>query len=513
MAGLESSKIILSDDFVDLEQFPLAIRDSLSSSVRYNGSDYLLTSSSKTWEAAQAEAQQLGGNLVTINDAAEDSWLRENFGQDEGFWMGLSDKDQEGEFKWASGEAVDYTNWAAGEPNDYNGNQDYGRTNFGSYRQWDDEHDTTELRGIIEIDVNAPEPMAPSTPITTEPTNDDATYGDSRYVVIDESLTWEAAQAKAEEMGGNLVTINDAAEDAWLQQAFGHDEGFWMGLSDRTQEGSFQWASGEDVTYTNWAPGEPNDYNGTQDYGRTNFGNNRQWDDEHDYTTLKSIVEIKSNSEPVIDPVINPSNEELGPTLPEGEGTGGNPESVDGSLFYNGSRYVLTQYNTWDGAQAEAQQLGGNLVTINDAAEDEWLQEAFGRDQDLWMGATDRDQEGNFQWVSGEDSTYSNWAPGEPNDWRGNQDYGRINYGDSRQWDDDQESTIRQGIVEIKYNDEVSVPPTPLVTPTSPTPSRHSNASYTSRHFNPSHNLSRLCDLQRPSLFSKSVGYLGRGRS
>jgi hypothetical protein len=74
------------------------------------------------------------------------------------------------------------------------------------------------------------------------------------------STTWTDAQAQAVAAGGNLVTINDAAEQNWLSSVFGTTELFWIGLTDRVTEGVFQWVSGQPVTYTNWAPREPNNY-------------------------------------------------------------------------------------------------------------------------------------------------------------------------------------------------------------------------------------------------------------
>ncbi|MEL7225662.1 MAG: DUF4347 domain-containing protein, partial [Cyanobacteria bacterium J06576_12] len=46
----------------------------------YRGNQYVLTSSAKTWQQAQAEAESLGGNLVTINTAQEENWLKQTFG-------------------------------------------------------------------------------------------------------------------------------------------------------------------------------------------------------------------------------------------------------------------------------------------------------------------------------------------------------------------------------------------------------------------------------------------------
>ncbi len=56
-------------------------------------------------------------------------------------------------------------------------------------------------------------------------------------------------QATAE--NAYLVSINDQAEDEWLQGVF-ERETFWIGLSDTAEEGKWAWHSGEPVTYTNW---------------------------------------------------------------------------------------------------------------------------------------------------------------------------------------------------------------------------------------------------------------------
>lgn len=85
----------------------------------------------------------------------------------------------------------------------------------------------------------------------------------------------------------------------------------------------------------------------------------------------------------------------------------------------NGHKYYLLEQASWTTSQAEAVSLGGHLVTINDAAENEWILDTFGSydgtDRNLWIGLNDADIEGNFVWASGETSAYTNWVLGEPN--------------------------------------------------------------------------------------------------
>lgn len=65
--------------------------------------------------------------------------------------------------------------------------------------------------------------------------------------------------------------------------------------------------------------------------------------------------------------------------------------------------------------------LGGNLATINDAAEHAFVFNTFAPlangDGDAWMiiGLEDIDADGNFHWFSGETPEFSAWGPNEPN--------------------------------------------------------------------------------------------------
>ena len=118
----------------------------------YNGSDYYLTTNTAgTWTAGEAEAVSLGGHLVTINDAAEETALRNAFGRQQNFWIGFTDQAVEGTFVWISGEAVTYTHWNGGEPNNL-GNEDYTLLNWNpTDGAWNDLANSGGFQGIIEV--------------------------------------------------------------------------------------------------------------------------------------------------------------------------------------------------------------------------------------------------------------------------------------------------------------------------------------------------------------------------
>lgn len=99
----------------------------------YNGHTYYLLAeqgpngnAGTTWTNSESFAQTvLNTDLVTINDAAENNWLLNQWGLQTSLWLGLRRNVlnvQTGtapvfNFAWDSGEAITYTNWEFGEPN------------------------------------------------------------------------------------------------------------------------------------------------------------------------------------------------------------------------------------------------------------------------------------------------------------------------------------------------------------------------------------------------------------
>src|SRR5262245_50261975 len=73
----------------------------------------------------------------------------------------------------------------------------------------------------------------------------------------------------------------------------------------------------------------------------------------------------------------------------------------------NAHLYYLLSSSTWTASEAEAIGLGGHLVTINDAAENQWILNTFSPltgvpESRLWIGLKDTAIEGEFVWASGE---------------------------------------------------------------------------------------------------------------
>ena len=100
----------------------------------------------------------------------------------------------------------------------------------------------------------------------------------------------------------------------------------------------------------------------------------------------------------------------------------------------NGHAYKRIHCGSWDDANSQAAAENAYLVSITDAAEQEWLLKIF-NPHHCWIGLTDHAKEGEWVWASGEPVTYTNWGPHEPKDadW-GDEDFVLIKY--SGEWSD-----------------------------------------------------------------------------
>ncbi|KAG2486015.1 hypothetical protein HYH03_015328 [Edaphochlamys debaryana] len=114
-----------------------------------------------------------------------------------------------------------------------------------------------------------------------------ATLGDAEYRLYQTRRTWADAAEACTAAGGALADVRSGGEAAVLFSlltgwAFGGSLGgedlyegrdvyVWLGASDAEQEGRFKWRDGSDLTFTQWAEGQPDGRYGGEDCVAASF--------------------------------------------------------------------------------------------------------------------------------------------------------------------------------------------------------------------------------------------------
>lgn len=92
-----------------------------STAVEFNGHYYQVYDNSMTWTEAKEYCEKLGGHLVTITTADEQSFVESIIknGTKSCYWLGGTDEEAEGNWKWITGEAFSYTHWGKDMPDNW----------------------------------------------------------------------------------------------------------------------------------------------------------------------------------------------------------------------------------------------------------------------------------------------------------------------------------------------------------------------------------------------------------
>ena len=132
-AGIEVSGTEMTVDISGLRDMP----PELEGAVQYRGHFYKLVDDAMYWTDARRACESRGGHLVTIEDADEEDFI-ENLVEDKGslyhYWLGATDEDSEGDWRWVTGEAVPmkednwgFEKWCGNQPNNITAYEDAGQ--------------------------------------------------------------------------------------------------------------------------------------------------------------------------------------------------------------------------------------------------------------------------------------------------------------------------------------------------------------------------------------------------
>ncbi|VDI61114.1 Hypothetical predicted protein [Mytilus galloprovincialis] len=108
--------------------------------------------------------------------------------------------------------------------------------------------------------------------------------------VINHNFDWQHAHGDCTSKGGHLVVVRSSTDNLFLMSSLRslnfHGDIVWIGLSDQKVEGTYEWPTGEQVTYTNWASGQPDLQAIIEDCVVMKYSDGGHW---HDYACFNFI--------------------------------------------------------------------------------------------------------------------------------------------------------------------------------------------------------------------------------
>ncbi len=235
-----------------------------------------------TYQNALDIAEHFGGTLATITTPEEQIFINNTMYATVvggvtaiGLFQEPKSQEPDGGWLWVTGEPVAWTNWASGEPNDFEDEA------FGMMYPNGTWNDVTDAFGhaLLEFESN---PNLNQVRWEKDIGGNGHTY---EGVIFQNRITWEDANTYAQEQGGALACFETEEEANWVFEKLGSftslwsmtylNNGPWVGLYKSLDQ--WQWLSGSVLNWDGWAPGEPNE---TGDYGAL-FGSTRFFNNLH----------------------------------------------------------------------------------------------------------------------------------------------------------------------------------------------------------------------------------------
>ena len=408
----------------------------------FGDSKYYISTVNDRPEDAQAVAESFGGYLVSINSQAENDFIQQ--GANGLTYIGLNDASSEGNFEWFNGDPVTYNNInPCGFCNENSAAQDYaviqpwdGGWSFSSFnngRKYIMEIPCGSANGLqVDCDLN----IDPAQ-LTVVGTND----------ITGNIVDWTPPTATTDCTGGVIIQQIQGPQsgsflEAWvtgdyvvqyrITDACGNEEICTTVINVEGIEGEFNCLddiivdatspSGAIVFYdmptitpSTCPPFSPQLVQGLPSGSEFPIG-----------TTQVTITSLLGGSLAYCQNTIVCS---FNVTVTDGSSGGGCPNDISGFTtlgeFGDSKYYISNDIARPVDAQAEAASHGGYLVTVNSQAENDFIQQYA--DGLTYIGLTDENTEGNFEWFNGESFSYNNINPcGFCNENAADQDYGVI---------------------------------------------------------------------------------------
>uniref|UniRef100_A0A3P8Z6A6 C-type lectin domain-containing protein n=1 Tax=Esox lucius TaxID=8010 RepID=A0A3P8Z6A6_ESOLU len=108
----------------------------------YGSRCFRFINTARSWAESEQYCLLQGGNLASVHSRKEFNFIQLLVGGKTGgfpeTWIGGYDLAQEGLWLWSDGSRFIFSYWNHGQPNNFQGNQNCLRFNYGAQKLWDD---------------------------------------------------------------------------------------------------------------------------------------------------------------------------------------------------------------------------------------------------------------------------------------------------------------------------------------------------------------------------------------
>ncbi|XP_067418418.1 macrophage mannose receptor 1-like [Emydura macquarii macquarii] len=381
---------------------------------RYGTYCYSIGQIPVTFSEANKICERNQSYLASIENRYEQAYLISLVGlrPEKYFWIGLSNVEEQGTFKWTNGEAVLFTHWNSAMPERKPGCVAMRTgTAAGLWDVLNCEMVETFLCKQWAEGATSP-PVLPTTPSPTCPQRwESAALTSSCFKAFSrktkqQKKTWFEARDFCREIGGDLATIQSKEENHIIKTAKKKGGSFystfWIGIFSLNPDEGFAWSDGSPVKYTDWRDrsihGEGDKYCGIV----TGYSFALLWQYAYCEVLHDWICQIKKGVSLKPEPI---SKYEYRTTK-------------DGWITYEDKQYFFSiDECPMEKAQEFCQKNFADLAVIESESERKFLWKtgiSQHETRSYFIGLT-VSLDKKFSWMDGTPVNYIAWAPNEPN--------------------------------------------------------------------------------------------------
>uniref|UniRef100_A0A8D0CMM9 Mannose receptor, C type 1b n=1 Tax=Sander lucioperca TaxID=283035 RepID=A0A8D0CMM9_SANLU len=371
--------------------------------IPYNGHCFHLNRTQKTWDDAQRECRNEGGDLVSIHNVEDQSFVISQLGytSTDELWIGLNDKKMEGLFDWIDHSTVSFTSWEFGTPAVSTDIKDCVLIR-GENGNWADRV-CEEKHGSICMKMSASKSTGDEVEQDLGCKTGWRRHGSYCYFIGIETKTFDEAKNECESSDSYLADVSNRVDNAFLVSLVGMrpEKYFWLGLSNQKDIDQFVWTNTDSVRFTHWNAEMPGHRQGCVAMTTGVFAG--LWDVLSCTNKEKYICKHLAEGA-----VLTPAPPTFTPAT-----------CADGWTRIGSRRYCYKVFSesssnkrTWYEARDYCRAIGGDLLSIHSADEREKLPQRYGS---FWIGLSAPDPDTGYVWSDGSPLQFQHWSDGEPN--------------------------------------------------------------------------------------------------